>query len=123
MGAAVDYLDSIGGLQAVHEHETALGGYLHQELARVEGVSIYGPEPGCEGGRAGLATFNLEGLHATDVSMLLDAAGAISERFWVNLQGWRCSQGTTARSRSNIISNRVNLQGWQCGPGTTARSR
>ena len=30
---------------------------------------------------------NLEGLHATDVSMLLDAAGVISERLWAASEG------------------------------------
>ncbi len=51
--------------------------YLYQELSRVPGVTIYGPSPQQAGGRgrASLAAFNVEGLHATDVSTLLDTAG------------------------------------------------
>lgn len=76
LGAAVDYIESIGGMAAVHAHEVELGGYLYEQLHTVEGVTIYGPAPDCEHGRAALASFNVAGLHATDVSMLLDAAGA-----------------------------------------------
>lgn len=75
LGAAVDYLNSIGGMQRVHAFEKDLGAYLYEKLAQVDDVVIYGPPPDVALGRAGLAAFNIEGLHATDVSMLLDAAG------------------------------------------------
>lgn len=77
MGAAVDYLANIGGMHAVHAHEQQLAGHLYEQLARVQGVRIYGPAPGkgAHGERAALAAFNVEGLHATDISMMLDAAG------------------------------------------------
>lgn len=76
LGAAVDYLNSIGGMEKVHEFELDLGAYLYEQLASVDDVVIYGPPPDAQLGRAGLTAFNIEGLHATDVSMLLDAAGA-----------------------------------------------
>lgn len=44
------------------------------QLSVVPGVTIYGPLP--SRGRAALASFNVEGLHATDVSTLLDTSGA-----------------------------------------------
>ncbi len=44
------------------------------QLSAVPGVTIYGPLP--SRGRAALASFNVEGLHATDVSTLLDTSGA-----------------------------------------------
>jgi cysteine desulfurase / selenocysteine lyase len=75
IGAAVDYLEGIGGMAAVAAHGEQLAGYLHERLSAVEGVTIYGPQPGGARPRAPLAAFNVEGLHATDVSMLLDAGG------------------------------------------------
>ena len=102
VGAAMDYLESIGGMAAVHEHEVRLGAYLYEQLAAVEGVRIYGPPPGCPQGRAGLASFNVEGLHATDVSMLLDAAGVAVR------SGHHCTQplhrelGVAASARASV---------------------
>jgi cysteine desulfurase/selenocysteine lyase len=52
-----------------------LGGYLYERLSSLERVTIYGPPPSAPRGRAALASFNVAGLHATDVSTLLDAAG------------------------------------------------
>lgn len=78
LGAAVDYLNSIGGMQKVYEFEMDLGAYMYEKLAEVDDVIIYGPPPDAASGRAGLAAFNIEGLPANDVSMLLDAGGTIS---------------------------------------------
>jgi cysteine desulfurase / selenocysteine lyase len=75
LGAAVDYLGAVGGMHAVHEYEEELGAYLYEQLVQVNGVRVYGPAPDCAHGRAALAAFNVAGLHATDVSMLLDASG------------------------------------------------
>jgi len=44
------------------------------QLSAVPGVTIYGPPP--SRGRAALCSFNVEGLHATDISTLLDHSGA-----------------------------------------------
>jgi cysteine desulfurase/selenocysteine lyase len=102
LGAAVDYLDSIGGMEAVHAHEMALGAYLYKRLSEVENVRIYGPEPGCAQGRAGLTAFNIEGLHPTDMSMLLDAVGVAVR------SGHHCAQplhrelGVSASARASV---------------------
>lgn len=74
LGAAIDYLSAVG-MERVHALEAELGGYLYERLASVPGVTIYGPPPSVPRGRASLAAFNVGGLHATDVSTLLDAAG------------------------------------------------
>ena len=44
-------------------------------LHAVEGVTIYGPPPTAALGRASLASFNVEGVHATDICMILDTCG------------------------------------------------
>ena len=48
------------------------------QLSAVDGVEIYGPPPSV--GRAALCSFNVEGLHATDVSTLLDQSGSCALR-------------------------------------------
>ncbi len=43
------------------------------QLEGIEGLSIYGPRP--ERGRTALCSFNVEGVHPTDISTLLDMNG------------------------------------------------
>ena len=74
LGAAVDYLSEIG-MDKIHAYERELGAYLYGRLAAVPRVRIYGPPPNAKMGRAALATFNVEGVHPTDLSTLLDAGG------------------------------------------------
>jgi len=59
----------------VHAYEEDIGGYLYDRLSSLNKVTIYGPQPSAARGRAALASFNVGGLHATDVSTLLDTAG------------------------------------------------
>lgn len=75
MGAACDYLMSLG-MDKVEAHEHELGKYLYEKLSEVEGVRIYGPKPGPDGkGRAALAAFNTEQVHASDLAFFLDHEG------------------------------------------------
>lgn len=76
LGAAVDFLTDIG-MEDIHAYEKELGGYLYERLAALPDITIYGPNLKQAGsrGRAALAAFNVSGLHATDISTLLDASG------------------------------------------------
>ena len=74
LGAACDYLMSIG-MDKIHDYETEIGRYLYEKLSDVDRVKIYGPTPDVALGRAALATFNVEGIHPTDISTILDHAG------------------------------------------------
>ncbi|AFY49809.1 cysteine desulfurase-like protein, SufS subfamily [Nostoc sp. PCC 7524] len=75
LGAAIDYLTNIG-MDKIHAYEAELTAYLFQELAKVPQVRIYGPKPNAQGeGRAALAAFTVEGVHANDLSTLLDQEG------------------------------------------------
>lgn len=49
------------------------GVLLCLQLSAVDGVEIYGPPPSA--GRAALCSFNVKGLHASDVSTVLDQSG------------------------------------------------
>ena len=72
LSAAVDYLEGVG-LDAIHQHETALTRRAVSLLADVDGIRILGPANLDE--RAGVVPFVLEGTSAQDVATLLDAQG------------------------------------------------
>lgn len=75
LGAAVDYLTNIG-MENIHAYEEELTAYLFKKLAEIPKLRIYGPKPSLEGkGRAALAAFNVEGIHGSDLSTLLDHEG------------------------------------------------
>lgn len=75
LGAAVDYLSAIG-LAKIADYEHGLTAYLYQQLNQIPQVHLYGPQPQADGsGRAALATFMVEGVHAQDLSTLLDQSG------------------------------------------------
>jgi cysteine desulfurase/selenocysteine lyase len=70
-GAAIDYLRAIG-LDAIHAHEQELTAYALERMAEVPGITLYGPPPER---RAGIVSFNLEGVHPHDVAQILDLEG------------------------------------------------
>jgi cysteine desulfurase/selenocysteine lyase len=75
LGAAVDYLSAIG-MDKIHAYEEELTAYLFEKLQQIPNLKIYGPKPNKDGkGRAALAAFNVKGLHANDLSTLLDNEG------------------------------------------------
>jgi cysteine desulfurase/selenocysteine lyase len=60
----------------IHAYEEELTAYLFKKLGEIEGLRIYGPPPSLTGqGRASLAAFNVEGIHASDLATLLDHEG------------------------------------------------
>jgi len=68
LGAAVDYLEAVG-LEAVEQHEHALAAYALEQLGEIPGVTLYGPPADR---RAGIVSFNVEGIHPHDVAQILD---------------------------------------------------
>ena len=71
LGAAIDYLTEVG-LQAVERHEAELTAYAWGSLSEVPGLTLYGPPPER---RAGIVSFNLDGIHPHDVAQVVDAEG------------------------------------------------
>ena len=70
-GAALDYVSEVG-LEAIEAHEHELAGYALDRLAEVPGITLYGPPAER---RAGIVSFNLEGVHPHDVAQILDLDG------------------------------------------------
>jgi cysteine desulfurase / selenocysteine lyase len=71
LGAAIDYLEAIG-LDAIEAHEHELAAYALGRLEEVPGITLYGPPAER---RAGIVSFNLEGIHPHDVAQILDLQG------------------------------------------------
>ena len=68
LGAAIDYLQEIG-LDAIEGHEHALVAYALERLGELPWVTTYGPPPER---RAGIVSFNVDGVHPHDVAQILD---------------------------------------------------
>jgi cysteine desulfurase/selenocysteine lyase len=71
LGLAVDYLEAIG-LEAIEAHEHDLAAYALGRLAEVPGIKLYGPPAER---RAGVVSFNMDGIHPHDVAQILDLQG------------------------------------------------
>ena len=71
LGAAIDYLESVG-LDAIEAHEHELVAYALGRMSDIPGLTLYGPPAER---RAGVVSFNLEGIHPHDVAQILDMSG------------------------------------------------
>ena len=71
LGAALDYLQNVG-FDAIEAHEHELAAYALGRLAEVPGITLYGPPADR---RAGIVSFNLDGIHPHDVAQILDMQG------------------------------------------------
>jgi cysteine desulfurase/selenocysteine lyase len=70
-GIAIDYLSEIG-LDAIERHEHELVAYAMGRLAELDWITVYGPPADR---RAGIVSFNVDGVHPHDVSQVLDWEG------------------------------------------------
>ena len=102
LGAAVDYLTGLG-MENIRTYEAELTAYLYAQLQQVPDLKIYGPQPTAEGkGKAALASFNVTGLHANDLSTLIDHEGVAIR------SGHHCTQplhrifGITGTARASL---------------------
>jgi cysteine desulfurase/selenocysteine lyase len=99
LAAAIEWLDAVG-LDAAHAHEAEVGAYALERLADVPGVRTFGPPAGDD--RVGIISFDLDGVHAHDVSEILDRH-AIAVR-----AGHHCAQilmdrlGVAATTRASL---------------------
>jgi cysteine desulfurase/selenocysteine lyase len=72
MASALRWLDGVG-MDAVLAHERQIADYTLGRLSEVPGLCVFGPPPGPE--RIGPVSFELDGVHAHDVSEILDRHG------------------------------------------------
>jgi cysteine desulfurase/selenocysteine lyase len=72
MASAMRWLDLVG-MDAVREHEQQIADCTLARLAEVPGLRVFGPPRGA--GRLGPVSFEIEGIHAHDISEILDRHG------------------------------------------------
>ena len=70
LGAALDYMRGIGH-ERIAAHEADLMAYAHERLRAINSLRIFGDAPG----KGAIVSFELRGIHAHDVSMVIDRAG------------------------------------------------
>ncbi|MGB9133811.1 MAG: cysteine desulfurase [Methanosarcina sp.] len=74
LGKAVEYVEKIG-VPEIEKHEMELSREAAKRLSELEHVEVYGPEE-----RVGIVPFNVIGLHAHDVALILDQTRKICIR-------------------------------------------
>ncbi|HWU61846.1 MAG TPA: cysteine desulfurase [Ensifer sp.] len=70
LGYALDYMEKVGRA-AIAAHEEDLTAYATERLRAVNSLKVFGNAPG----KGGIFSFELEGIHAHDVSMVIDRQG------------------------------------------------
>jgi cysteine desulfurase / selenocysteine lyase len=82
LGAAVDYLSTIG-MDNVHAHERELTEYALDQMRNLTGVTLYGPDhkqskiqnPKSKIDKGGVVSFAIEDVHPHDIATILDSEG------------------------------------------------
>ena len=86
LGAALDYVDAIGrGPIAAHEERLRI--YAHEKLSGINSLTILGQAKD----KGAIVSFEMEGIHAHDISMVIDRSGVAVRA------GTHCAQPLMAR--------------------------
>lgn len=72
LGAAVDYIVE-KGVRNIIAHERELSVYAHEQIKTIEGLTLYGPDDVYQ--KAGILSFVMDGIHTSDIGMILDQCG------------------------------------------------
>jgi cysteine desulfurase/selenocysteine lyase len=70
LGAALDYMNKIGR-DRIAAHEEMLRAYAHERLGHINSLRIFGQAKE----KGAIVSFEMEGVHAHDISMVIDRAG------------------------------------------------
>ena len=91
LGSAVGYINKIG-FKNIVKQELILNKYLSEELLKIEGLKIIGPESAKE--RSGIISFYIEDIDVHQISVMLDQSAGIMLRSgqhcvhsWFNSRG------------------------------------
>ncbi len=97
-GAAIDYVSAVG-LEAIEEHEHELLEYALGRLGELPWIEVYGPPPER---RAGIVSFNVEGVHPHDVAQVLDWEGVAVRAGHHCTQPLMAKLGVSATTRASF---------------------
>ena len=106
LGAAVDYVQSIG-MAAIRDHEQDLLSYAHQQLSSVEGLTLVGTALN----KSGVVSFTMDCAHPHDISTIIDRKGVAIRA------GHHCAQPlmdffdlpSTARASVGVYTTRDDI--------------
>jgi cysteine desulfurase/selenocysteine lyase len=70
LGAALEYMQGVGR-EAIAAHEADLAAYAQERLSAINSLKIFGTAPG----KGAIFSFEIEGIHAHDISMIIDREG------------------------------------------------
>lgn len=70
LGAAIDYINSIGR-ENIKAHEAEVGAFAREKLSKINSLRLIGDAPG----KGAIFSFAIEGVHAHDLSTILDRYG------------------------------------------------
>jgi cysteine desulfurase / selenocysteine lyase len=70
LASALDYMEGVGR-EKIAAHELSLRDYAHERLRAVNSLRIFGDAKE----KGAIVSFNLEGIHAHDVAMVIDRSG------------------------------------------------
>ena len=70
LGTALDYMQGVGR-EAIAAHEADLAAYAQERLSAINSLRIFGNAPG----KGAIFSFEIEGVHAHDISMIIDREG------------------------------------------------
>ena len=73
LGVALQYMEDLGR-KAILSHEIELRDYAREELTKINSLRLFGDANNGQG-KGAIFSFELEGIHAHDVSMVIDRAG------------------------------------------------
>ncbi|MBL0936488.1 MAG: cysteine desulfurase [Rhizobiaceae bacterium] len=105
LGAALEYMQGIGR-EAIAAHEAELAAYAHERLSRINSMRIIGNAPD----KGAIVSFELQGIHAHDVSMVIDRAGVAVRA------GTHCAQpllkrfGVTSTCRASFAMYNTSVE-------------
>jgi len=97
LGAALDYIEGLGR-KAIADHEKEVALYALEQLQRINKLRLIGTAPD----KGGIFSFEIEGVHAHDLSAILDRYGVAVRA------GTHCAQplltrfGATSTSRASL---------------------
>lgn len=106
--ATIEYLESVG-MATVKTHDSVLTQYAWDRLRSIDGLELYGPEPGDD--RGGVISFTLGDAHPHDLATILDQRGVAIRA------GHHCAEpitrylgvSSTARASFHIYNNESDI--------------
>ena len=101
LGAALEYMEKVGR-ERIAAHEAELKAYAHERLRSINSLRIFGDAPD----KGAIISFELKGIHAHDVSMVIDRQGVAVRA------GTHCAQPLLSCSKRGRNVQPISRKKW-----------